>query len=111
MAKAVWRPAIAASEVPPMRIVKVTVEGVDLILLNVEGDIVAYHDRCPHEFAPLSEGALEEDVIVCARHLWEFETRTGVHVSRINRPDNNLKPAPVRVKRHMVEVDISALRE
>ena len=101
---------MAVSEIPPMRIVKVTVQKRDLILLNVEGEIVAYWDRCPHEFAPLSEGTIEDDVIVCARHLWEFEVRTGVHISRVNRPDNNLKLVPVRIKKRMVEVDISALQ-
>lgn len=109
MGKAKWLPAIALSAVAPNTIVKVTVAGHDLIVLKLDGEIVAYDDRCPHEFAPLSEGDLESGVIVCARHLWEFEARTGVHISRINRPDNNLKVIPVRLRGGQIEVDLSVL--
>jgi nitrite reductase/ring-hydroxylating ferredoxin subunit len=102
-----WRFVAKASEVCGGRINKASVAGLDLVLLKVEGEVIAYEDRCPHEGHPLSLGELEADVLICAKHLWEFEIRTGKHVSRINRPQCNLKMRPVRVLGGIVEVDIS----
>ncbi len=33
-----------------------------------EGVVIALHDRCPHRFAPLSMGRLENDVLFCGYH-------------------------------------------
>ncbi len=40
------------------------------------GDPVALYDRCPHRWAPLLEGHVEGDQIVCPYHGMEFD-RTG----------------------------------
>jgi nitrite reductase/ring-hydroxylating ferredoxin subunit len=102
-----WRSVARTPEVHEGRINKASVAGLDLILLKVDGEVLAYEDRCPHEGHPLSQGELEADVLICARHLWEFEVKTGRHVSRINRPQCNLKARPIRVVGGVVEVDVS----
>ncbi len=87
----------------------VNVDGVGLILMRHEGGIAAYLDACPHEGAQLSFGEREGDVLICAKHLWEFDVRTGEHISRVRRPQQDLKKAPVRIVDEHVEVDVSAL--
>lgn len=37
----------------------------------------AIDDACTHEDAPLGEGALEGDVVVCPYHDWRYDLRTG----------------------------------
>jgi nitrite reductase/ring-hydroxylating ferredoxin subunit len=34
-------------------------------------------DRCPHDGRPLSDGFLDGERLVCARHGWEFDLATG----------------------------------
>ena len=48
-----------------------------IVLLNVNGEVRAYEDRCPHLSSRLSEGDLDGCTLTCATHLWEFDARTG----------------------------------
>ena len=34
-------------------------------------------DRCPHDGGPLSDGFLDGDTLVCARHGWEVDPCAG----------------------------------
>lgn len=106
-----WRYAASASEVLESRINKASVGKLDLILLRADGGVFAYADACPHEGHPLSRGELEADVLICAKHFWEFDIRTGKHVSRIERPHCNLKPFAARLAGERVEVDVSGSGE
>ena len=104
-----FRRVVALAEVREGEIYPVNVDGVDLILMRYDGGIAAYLDACPHEGAQLSFGSREGDVLVCAKHLWEFDVRSGEHISRVRRPQHDLKKAPVRVVGDQVEVDVSSL--
>lgn len=44
---------------------------------NVEGEYYAISDCCPHQGAPLSEGHLEGDTVICCWHAWMFNVKTG----------------------------------
>lgn len=103
-----WRRAAELSEVEDDEVFPVSVDGIDLILLKFAGGISAFLDACPHEGAQLSFGERQGDVLVCAKHLWEFDVRTGQHISRVHRPQHDLTPVPVRLSGDTVEVDISA---
>lgn len=39
-------------------------------------------DRCPHDGRPLSDGFLDGERLVCARHGWEFDLSTGASPGR-----------------------------
>ena len=106
-----WRRVANASEVLGGRINQAKVGSLNLILLMAGGEILAYADACPHEGHPLSLGELEADVLICAKHLWEFEIRTGRHVSRVHRPQCDLKPFAVRLVGERVEVEVSGAGE
>lgn len=107
---AVWRPVIELDEIIEGGINKASVAGIQLILLQVDGELYAYEDACPHERHPLSLGELEDDILTCAKHLWEFEIKTGKHVSRINRPKCDLRSFAVRVVNGVVEIELPAER-
>ena len=44
------------------------------------GQVCVVADRCPHDGGPLSDGFVEGDRLVCARHQWEVDPRTGDRV-------------------------------
>ena len=57
----------------------VDVDGVaDPLLVVADGDAVHVLDGlCPHQFAPLDDGPVEDGVLVCAHHGWRFALSTG----------------------------------
>jgi 3-phenylpropionate/trans-cinnamate dioxygenase ferredoxin subunit len=67
----------SVKEVPLGGMKAVRVDGVDILLCNVEGEFYAVHDECTHECFPLSEGTLDEHAIVCMLHGARFDVRNG----------------------------------
>src|SRR5712691_8824620 len=92
-----WNEVMAEQDVRENQITKTSVQELRLILLKQAGDIFAYRDECPHEQHPLSLGELDEGVLICAKHLWEFEIRTGQHITHVPRVERNLVRYPVRI--------------
>ncbi|MDD9821218.1 MAG: Rieske 2Fe-2S domain-containing protein [Nitrospira sp.] len=66
------------SEIEPGTCRSFEVEGqCDVALCNVDGEILALQDTCPHAGGPLGEGTLEGNIVQCPWHGWAFDVRTG----------------------------------
>lgn len=65
-------------DVPPGTGVVTKVEGREIALFNVDGKFHALDNTCPHMGGPLGEGCLEQSVVTCPWHGWQFDVRTGV---------------------------------
>ncbi len=79
------------------------------VVLVRRGDAVhAFHDRCPHRAAPLSELGFvdaEAGTLVCGWHYWAFALDSGDHTAV---PGVRLCQYPVRVDADgLVSVDLS----
>lgn len=46
-------------------------------LFNVDGEIFALDNVCPHAGGPLGEGSLEGTIVTCPWHGWSFDVKTG----------------------------------
>ena len=58
---------------------KVVSDGEEIVLFNVEGEICAVANVCPHQkFRKLHEGMFENGVVTCPMHGWAFDVRTGI---------------------------------
>jgi nitrite reductase/ring-hydroxylating ferredoxin subunit len=90
---AVWRYAGTLDDLWEGEVRGVNLGGVDIVLCNVDGELFAYEDRCPHLANPLSDGVLQHNTLRCAAHEWEFDARTG---QGVNPQAARLKPFPVR---------------
>ena len=64
-------------EVPPGTLLGVRVNGTNVCLANVDGEVFAFRDNCSHKDFPLSQGTLEDDQIECAWHGARFDVATG----------------------------------
>src|ERR1700743_2864255 len=100
---AVWRYAGTLDDLWEGEVRAVNLGGVDLVLCNVDGELFAYEDRCPHLANPLSHGVLNHDTLRCAAHEWEFDARTG---QGVNRQAAHLKPFPVRLDDDRIFIQI-----
>lgn len=69
------------NEIAEGRAKLVKVLGVELGLFRVGGEYRAYRNVCPHAAAPICGGRVTASVLRCPWHGWEFDLRTGAHVS------------------------------
>jgi 3-phenylpropionate/trans-cinnamate dioxygenase ferredoxin subunit len=70
-------PLLAAAELAPGAMRRVTRGDLDVLLANTPDGIVAVDDRCPHMSAPLSLGELDGCVVACPLHEGRFDLRSG----------------------------------
>ena len=83
----------------------VLVDGRRVLLVNLDGDVHAYEDRCLHQSVPLSEGRLEGHVLTCSAHEWQYDACTG---RGINPENVRLRGFAVRLEGDDVLVDVTA---
>ena len=85
------------------------VDGVKVLVCQVEGRFYALHDQCSHARQALHEGALNGHELRCPLHGGRFDVRTGACLG----PPATLPVAsfPVQIERGKVHVDTSGLPE
>ena len=59
------------------KIQKVTVDGKDILVVNIDGNYYAVNDTCTHAGASLSEGSLDGTIVTCGWHGAKFDCKTG----------------------------------
>ena len=72
-----WVRAATVDEVPPETATRITYNGVDIAIFNVEGTFYAIGDTCTHAEASLSEGDFYDDRVECPLHGSPFDVTTG----------------------------------
>jgi 3-phenylpropionate/trans-cinnamate dioxygenase ferredoxin subunit len=68
------------SELPENQMIKVSVDGRDFLLANLDGAYFAIANKCNHLGGSLANGTLEEKVVTCPRHGAQFDVTTGKSV-------------------------------
>ena len=53
------------------------VAGREIAVFHVDGRYFALDEYCPHMGAPLSEGDIHGDAVLCQQHLWAFKLADG----------------------------------
>jgi len=70
-----------------------------VLFRDADGRAIAFEDRCPHRFAPLSRGKLREGRLMCGYHGLEFDTSGAC----VRNPHGSGKiPAGARVRSYPV---------
>ena len=64
-------------DITPGKMVKITADGKDILVANIDGSYHAIDDTCTHSGASLSEGTLEGCILKCGWHGAEFDCKTG----------------------------------
>ncbi|MFQ5782090.1 MAG: Rieske (2Fe-2S) protein [Nitrosopumilus sp.] len=65
------------ADLPPGKMIKVSIEGRDILVANIDGNFYATDDSCTHSGASLSEGKLEDSTVTCGWHATQFDCKTG----------------------------------
>ena len=72
-----YRKVARADDIPPGAKKIVEVDGVEIVIVNLDGAFYALEDVCTHDGGPLGEGRLEGCQLICPRHGARFDVRTG----------------------------------
>lgn len=82
----------------------VEVQGTKVLLINVDGEVKAYQNRCPHQAWALDEGDFDGATLTCIRHMWTFDAASG---RGVNPDDCSLISYPCEVGDDgMIRVDV-----
>jgi toluene monooxygenase system ferredoxin subunit len=99
-----WTAAMAEEDLWEGDMAPVEVDGHKVLLMNVDGAIRAYRNRCPHQEWALDEGEFEDGTLTCSRHLWEFDARSG---NGVNPTDCALTNYPAKAEDGTIWVAVS----
>lgn len=74
-----------------------------LALYNVNGTYYATDNTCLHRGGPLGEGDLDDKMITCPWHGWQYDVTTGENTSD---PNSKVETIEVKVEGDNVQVKI-----
>ena len=99
-----WHDVAAVSEVDDLLPLAVEIAGQLISLYRINEEIYATANICSHEEALLSEGYIDDDVIVCPIHQARFHIPTGRVLCAPATKD--IAVYPVRIMENRVLVGI-----
>lgn len=79
MSKMKWYKVLEdREELPEGRVKTVTAGHQGICLTHFEGKFSALDNRCPHQGGPLGEGSIENGMLRCPWHGWDFHPCSGL---------------------------------
>ena len=102
------KPAVPIATVGEGAMAACEVDGVRVLVCQVDGAYYALHNQCSHAHQALDGGTLKGHMLRCPLHGGRFDVRTGACLG----PPASLPVAtfPVEVERGKVHVDVSGLQ-
>jgi pyruvate oxidase len=73
----VWRKVLEPDELAEGRVKPVTRGHITLCLTHHAGRYGALDNRCPHQGGPLGEGSIENGLLRCPWHGWDYDPLSG----------------------------------
>ena len=70
-------PVARLNDLAPGTMLMIQVDGTDILLVNLNGEIRATQGVCSHEYFELDKGFLTGNSLTCALHLSRFDLETG----------------------------------
>jgi len=99
----VYRRACGMADISPGRMTAVEVEGLPILIANVEGEIHAVTNRCGDTPLPLQFGTLEGAELRCSWHGCRYDVRTG---KRLDGGSEHLAVLPVAIENDEIRVAV-----
>ena len=83
------------------------VAGKEVLIIHAPGgELRAYNPTCPHQEFSLADGELENCVLTCPAHLWEFDVLSGDGINPTG-PGTALTSYPLKVEDDTVWVSFT----
>ncbi|WP_138497004.1 NifU family protein [Nostoc sp. PA-18-2419] len=98
-----WIKVATIEQVPELGVLAVEFAGTSLILYRQGITFRCYRNACVHLGNPLDEGKVENGIITCAFHGFEYNLETG---ECLTTPNISLQSYPVKIKDNKVFVKL-----
>ena len=98
-----WHKVLDTDELPEGRVKTVSCANAVLCLTHFKGEYAALENRCPHQGGPLGEGSIENGLLRCPWHGWDFDPLTG----KAPGFDDGVNSFPVQTREDGVYVGLS----
>ena len=72
-----WFKVLDKEELPEGRVKTVTAKHKSLCMTHYKGRFGALDNKCPHQGGPMGEGSIENGMLRCPWHGWDFHPTTG----------------------------------
>ncbi|MCL2760702.1 MAG: Rieske (2Fe-2S) protein [Desulfuromonadales bacterium] len=95
--------AAKLNEVPNFGKKVVSLNNLELLLINIKGKIFACENYCPHQGSTIDRGIIKEEHISCPRHGYRFSLKDG---KCIDYPQYTLKIFPVTIDGEDILIDL-----
>ena len=80
------RTTVSVDEVKPGRGKRIVIDGEEIVLFTVDGQICAVSNTCPHQkYKKLHDGMYENGIVTCPMHGWAYDVRTGISTNASGR--------------------------
>ncbi|WP_439687792.1 Ferredoxin subunit of nitrite reductase or a ring-hydroxylating dioxygenase [Cupriavidus oxalaticus] len=99
-----WIEAALLSSIPQDDVIAVAVQGKEIALYGVDGDVYATDNVCTHGHARLCDGFLEGHEIECPLHQGRFDIRNGAAMCA--PLTEGIRTYPVRIEGDKVYLDL-----
>ncbi|HEV3156801.1 MAG TPA: non-heme iron oxygenase ferredoxin subunit [Candidatus Baltobacteraceae bacterium] len=97
------------AEIPRGGTLSLQVNGREVALFDIAGELFAIEGTCPHQGAPLADGWVEGHRVTCPWHGWCFDVRTGRMA--IGAEFDSVETYEVRVENGEIFIAIDPRRE
>lgn len=103
--KVIWHKVLDnKSQLQEGRVMTVTADHKGICLTNYKNKYSALDNKCPHQGGPLGEGSIENGLLRCPWHGWDFDPCTGVPPGGF---DDGVETFPTKVEDDAVYVGIA----
>ena len=106
MAGTGWLRVLQPGELPEGRVKSVSCGAQTLCMVHYRGTYAALSNRCPHQGGPLGEGSIENGLLRCPWHGWDYDPLTGKPPGDFG-DDPGVPTFPVEVRPDGVYVELS----
>ena len=72
-----WLKVLDPGALPEGRVAAVTCRHATVCMTHFEGQYSALDNKCPHQGGPLGEGSIENGLLRCPWHGWDYHPLTG----------------------------------
>ena len=73
----VWHKIMGPDDLPEGRVMSAPCEHLTVCMTHYQGKYGALDNKCPHQGGPLGEGSIENGLLRCPWHGWDFDPLTG----------------------------------
>jgi thiamine pyrophosphate-dependent acetolactate synthase large subunit-like protein/nitrite reductase/ring-hydroxylating ferredoxin subunit len=103
MAKTTWHKVLESTkEIPEGRVTSVTAANKTFCITHHQGKLGCLDNKCPHQGGPLGEGSIENGLLRCPWHGWDYDPISG----KAPGFDDGVETFPIEIREDGIYIGI-----